>query len=261
MKSVAVILGSAFQDKMPEVPDLEPVKIRTNWGTQPLFRTTLSDRPAYVLFRHGMPYRLLPNQINYRAQAEALKLVDCGALLVTSSVGVMDAGLPLFQPLLLNDLIMLENRLPDGTVCTMFAEPSPEHGHLVMKEGVFSKALNDQLLEFSGDLIHRTDQDIVFAYVAGPRTKTRAENRFWPMLGAQVDSMTLAPEVVLANEMEIPCAGLVVGHKYSLPEIKNPESRKVISDSLQASKEAMLAVILRFLKKGKAVQFGNQIYR
>ena len=173
----------------------------------------------------------------------------------------MDAGLPLFQPLLLNDLIMLENRLPDGTACTMFVDPSPQHGHLVMKDGVFSKALNGQLLEFSGDLIYRTDQDIVFAYVAGPRTKTRAENRFWPMLGAQVDSMTLAPEVILANEMEIPCAGLVVGHKYSLPEIKNPESRKVISDSLQASKEAMLAVILRVLKKGKAVQFGNQIYR
>ena len=51
---------------------------------------------------------------------------------------------------------------------------------------------------------------VVFGYAPGPRTKTAAENAMWARLGADVASMTLAPEIVLANELEIPCAALVV---------------------------------------------------
>ena len=34
--------------------------------------------------------------------------------------------------------------------------------------------------------------------------------------------MTLAPEVVLANELEIAVAGMVIGHKYSIAGRKDP---------------------------------------
>ena len=261
MKSVAVILGSAFQDSMPQALNLERIEIQTTWGMQPLYHAKNFQRPAFLLFRHGLPHRLLPNQINYRSQARALKQVDCGALLVTSSVGVMDCDLPLFKPMLLTDLMMLDNRLPDGSTCTMFAEPSSRQGHLVVTEGLFSGQLNQQIHRLAGDLIHAAKQQIIFAYVAGPRTKTPAESKIWHALGARVNSMTLAPEVILANELEIPCTGLVVGHKYSIPDIKNIADPESISDSLESSKDAMETLILRFLEKGKPVSFGNRIYR
>ena len=57
---------------------------------------------------------------------------------------------------------------------------------------------------------------LVFAYCRGPRSKTPAENRAWRTLGASVNSMTLGPEAVLAAELGIPAAAVVVGHKRSL---------------------------------------------
>ena len=136
MKSVAVIMGSAFQDSMPQALNLERNEIETEWGMQSLFRVRNFPNPAYIVFRHGLPHQLLPHQINYRAQARALKQMNCGALMVTSSVGVLDPDLPLFKPMLLSDLMMLDNRLPDGSTCTMFVAPAAEQGHLVVTEGL-----------------------------------------------------------------------------------------------------------------------------
>jgi len=257
--SVAVILGSAF--RLDVLGPAEPVAFETPWGPWTLYRVERAGRPAYASFRHGYPHRLLPNQIPYRAQAHALHQAECGALLVTSSVGVMDAGLPLYHPLLLGDLITLDNRLPDGSACTLFPEPSAEHGHLVLNEGLFSRALTEQtaMLVRTGGVIPA--DDVVFGYVGGPRTKTPAENRMWHRLGAQVNSMTLAPEVILANELEIPCAGLVVGHKYSVPDVNAPEDEEAVAATLDRSRLTFERIVRAFLFHAMPVAFGNHLFR
>ena len=260
MDVVAAILGSAFQE-LPHQLDLEPLEIDTPWGRQRLHRVRDAERPAYVKFRHGLPHRLLPNQINYRAQAWALREVGCDALLVTSSVGVLDADVPVYEPLLVNDCIMLENRLPDGSACTMFETPSADHGHLVLDDGLFSSKLNEQVCDIADRVNASIADEVVFAYVGGPRGKTTAENRLWPKLGAQVNSMTLAPEVVLANELKIPCAGLAVGHKYSLPDHDVPEDRAAMSDTLDRSRQEQERIVIRFLRQGAAVPFENQLFQ
>ncbi|MDX1638260.1 MAG: hypothetical protein R3281_09835 [Balneolaceae bacterium] len=261
MKSVAVILGSAFEKSIPEALDMEPVEIETKWGTQVLFTTsTAGGREVYALIRHGVPHRLLPNQINYRAQAAALKQVNCGALLINSSVGVLNPDLPLYTPMLLGDLLMPENRLPDGSTCTMFTEPFDNQGHLVLNEGLFSEALSRQVYQLSPDSIHEQGPEIVFVYAGGPRSKTPAENRLWAQLGGDVNSMTVGPEVVLANELEIPVAALVVGHKYSVPGIENPPGEE-IRDTLEKARDATESILLQFLENGEPVAFGNHIYR
>jgi 5'-methylthioadenosine phosphorylase len=260
MPAVAAILGSAFSDSLPGELDLEPETIDTEWGTQTLHRVPDVDRPAYVLFRHEVPHRLLPNQINYRAQAAALQAVDCGALLVTSSVGVLDGDVPLYRSLLVDDLLMLENRLPDGTACSMFTAPSADHGHLVLDDGLFATALTEQVRDLAGKVRASVAADVTFAYVQGPRSKTAAENRALPQLGAQVNSMTLGPEVVLANELEIPCAGLVVGHKYSLPD-RDPPEREALSTTLDRAREEQERIVTAFLREGEPVDFPNTIYR
>ncbi|PQJ35698.1 5'-methylthioadenosine phosphorylase [Salinibacter sp. 10B] len=260
MSAVAAILGSAFSDSLPDELDLKPEQIETDWGSQTLYRVLDTERPAYVLFRHEVPHRLLPNQINYRAQAAALHAVDCKALLVTSSVGVLDADVPLYRPLLVEDLLMPENRLPDGSACTMFTEPSDDHGHLVINDSLFATDLTEQVRDWAAQVRASVANDVVFAYVQGPRSKTAAENRMLPPLGAQVNSMTLGPEVVLANELEIPCAGLVVGHKYSIPDRAPPE-QDALSTTLDRSREEQERIVTAFLQEGEPVEFPNTIYR
>ena len=258
--AVAVILGSAFSNTLPGQLDLESEEIETDWGPHVLHRVRGVERPAYVSFRHGLPHRRLPNQINYRAQAAALKAVGCGALVVTSSVGVLDADVPLNRPLLTGYLLMPDNRLPDGRACTMFDAPSDDHGHLVLNDGLFSEALGEQVRTLARREETPIADEVVFAYVQGPRSKTAAENRMWAEWGAQVNSMTLGPEVVLANELEIPCAGLVVGHKYSIPDREPPEEA-ALADTLDRSRDAQLRLVRALLREADPVPFENTIYR
>jgi purine nucleoside phosphorylase len=262
---VAVILGSAFAEGAAAFGsdvDVEPQEVETRFGRQLLYRVEAEGRPAYLLFRHGVPHRLLPHQINYRAQAAALAEVGCGALLVTSSVGVMDEALPLYRPLLVGDLLTMDNRLPDGSACTLFPEERAGHGHLVLSEGLFSEALTRQVARLAEAAeAPPAGERVVFGYVGGPRGKTAAENRMWRRLGAQVNSMTLAPEVILANELEIPCAALVVGHKYSIPDMDNPEDEGSVAATLDDSREALRRAIRIFAEQGEAVPFGNHLFR
>jgi len=287
--SVGVILGSAFSREPPAGLELETEEVETPWGVYDLARVRGAGRPAHVSFRHGRPHRLLPHRIPYRAQAWAFRAVGCEALLVTSSVGVLRPDIPLGRLLRVTDLLMTENRLPDGSACTVFQPPCPlEPGHLVLEEGLFSRALGRQLDELArAGGAPPPAGDVLFAYVGGPRGKTASENRLWGKLGADVNSMTLAPEVVLANELEIPCAAVVTGHKYSLPPGQKPargarsgvsgdegvrteedraagpaaESGAAVTRSLERSRTELESLVLAFLREAEPVPFGNHVYR
>lgn len=253
------ILGSAFDfSSTPSGLTLEPREVETSHGPQTVHYVRGLERSAAVIFRHGLPHSLLPNQVNYRALAMSLRALGCESLMVTSSVGVMDGDLPLYRPLLLGDLLMPDNRLPDGSACTLFDAPTPGQGHLVLEEGLFSQALSDQVAALCDRHASPAARDVIFAYVGGPRTKTRAENRYWSSLGAQVNSMTLAPEVVLAAELEIPTVGLVVGHKYSSGVSTD---RTDLKESLVLSRAAQERIVLDFLAEARPVPAGNRIFR
>jgi 5'-methylthioadenosine phosphorylase len=259
--STAVILGSAYHK--PELAGLKltPEYISTKFGQVELFKYSNNGKEGWVLFRHGSPHRFLPNQIPYRAHAAALKEVACDSLLVTSSVGVLDRSLPLDRPILLNDIIMLDNRLPDGTACSMFLEPVEGQGHLILHEGLFSKGLSEQLISLIRERVSEEPCSAVFAYVMGPRLKTPAENEVWTKLGGQVNSMTVAPEVVLANELEIPVAGLVIGHKYSIPYLRERLDQSSIDNALNTAQERLGHIVVDFLEQAYPVEFKNAIYR
>jgi 5'-methylthioadenosine phosphorylase len=259
--SVAVILGSAFKEPVLGGFELAPVTFRTRLGDVTLRRYPRDDLDAWVLFRHGTPHRYLPHQIPYRAHTLALLEVGCRALLVTSSVGVLDRALPLDQPLLVSDLLMPQNRLPDGSACTMYPKPADDQGHLVLDEGLFSKQLSDRVAALAGATGRPVAGRVVFAYCIGPRTKTAAENEMWARLGAQVNSMTVGPEVVLANEMEIPTATLVVGHKYSLPGVHERLDHAGLALAVKGAWKTLDTLASVFLKEAQPVEFRNRIHR
>jgi purine nucleoside phosphorylase len=127
----------------------------------------------------------------------------------------------------------------------------------VLEHGLFDTELGDQLVGLSGMVGLLS---AIFGYVPGPRTKTSAENRLWRQWGAQVNSMTLAPEVILANELEIATAAVVVGHKYSLSGGPSMDEAG-IRESLERAREGTRNLVRAFLTKGESVSFKNHIYR
>lgn len=247
--ALAVIVGSAFDETSLAELGFEPLA--------PPYFFSRNGGEEIILARHGVPHVLLPNQIPYREQARRLKELGCNALLITSSVGVLDGSIPLFEPLLVCDLFMVDNRLPDGSACTMWPNPAAMQGHLVLEGGLCSRTLGTQLKSILG----RDLPEVRFAYIGGPRTKTRFENQWLSSIGCQVNSMTLGPELVLANELEIPTAAVVWGHKYSLGDGKRDGAELGIEESLVASRTAAKRLVDDFLRRGRAVAFENKIYR
>lgn len=287
--AVAVILGSAFSKQPPQGLELQPLPFDTPWGTVTLYRVinVRKNGDAYIIFRHGLPHTTLPHLVNFRGYAAALKQVNCMALLVTSSVGVLDANIPLNQPMLVSDLLMPDNRLPNGELCTMFTDqidltqcpPSLQDalrpGHLVLKNGLFSAHLGAQIRQILNGQEIEAIRTLIFAYAPGPRTKTSIENQYWRSLGAQVNSMSVGPEVVLANELEIPTAALVVGHKRSLgtnhlTSLETKPSRfasnhhhdvRKMTETLERSHDQLEKLIIHFIQRVEPTLFDNYIYR
>lgn len=247
----AVVLGSAFSEGEAVGP-LVAESVQTRFGPVQLHRHT--ETGGVVLFRHGRPHRLLPHQIPWRAHALALAEVGVRALLVTSSVGAPDPSVPLYVPHLAGDLVMLDNRLPDGSPCTVWPQPHPDQGHLVVRDGLFSGALGDWLTDRFG----LPERRLVFGYVPGPRTKTAAENRLVAQMGVEVNSMSVGPEVVLAAELEIPTAALLVAHKASGD---GGPGAAAVAESLVRSREATIRIARGFLADTPAVAPGNLVYR
>ena len=250
-----VVLGSSFSKFSAE--ELTKITRDTPYGTGVIY--AYQGTSSFVQFRHGLPHTLLPTQINWRAQAWMWKEFGVQSLLLTSSVGVLDVGVPLYQPLLCADLLMPFNQLPDGSVCTMFTLPSAQHGHLLLQDGLFHSQLRSILSQRWSE--GQSIPEVVFGYVPGPRTKTKTENRFWRLAGAQVNSMSIGPEVVLANELEIPTAALFIGHKYSLEKPVDIHTHDSIEDSLIRAKKESLRCIQDFLLHPPCVQFSNHLYR
>lgn len=261
--TTGIIVGSAFSFDDLDGVQTERVEVDTRFGAFTLLEATLKgSKTAWFAPRHGIPHQTLPHQINWRAMCAALAEVGCTQVITTSSVGVLDADVPIMTPLLVGDIIMLDNRLPDGSPCTMWPTRHPDQGHLVLEGGVINDALANQLAA----LARRAKIDVptarvVFGYVAGPRTKTRAENRMWATLGAQVNSMTLAPEIVLLNELELPVAALVVGHKYSLPDRAGTDGAESVTKQLEDSRVAMEALVLSAARDLEPTPYTNHIYR
>lgn len=253
--AVAVIVGSAWSDGLPW--PTERLDIETPWGQVPLYRRTDLSRTAYLLPRHGVPYAWYPQHIPYRAHAWALRAAAVGSLLVTSSVGVLQSRVPLDTLLDVGDIMWPENRLPDGTPCTLFG---PEGGHLVLREGLLHPGLRGQVAALCQVHGIPLAGPVVFAYAGGPRTKTAAENRLFASWDADVNSMTFAPEIVLAAEAGIACAGVVVGHKYSHPDIKNPAGEGITA-SLERSRAELTQIIDVFLRHAEPFPAGNELYR
>lgn len=249
--SVAVIVGSAFDDMQRE---LERVEVETRFGTAVVHRASR----GWVVFRHGRPHHLLPNQIPYRANVLALRALGAQSVVVTSSVGVLNPAIPMLTPLLLGDLAWFGNRLPDGSAATLFPQPHPEQGHLVLQSGVFDERLGRAIRRIAaevGVLMHPDPVD--FWYAPGPRTKTRLENRILASWGLDVNSMTVAPEVVLAAEAGMTVAGVVVGHKPSGPGMGNEAVAQSLVDARQAM-ERLVDGLLDGLEPEPAV---NPLYQ
>jgi 5'-methylthioadenosine phosphorylase len=203
------ILGGSGLYAMEGVTVRERRAVRTPFGepSAPLALGTMEGAEVAFLPRHGEGHRLLPSEVNYRANLWALKSVGVETLLSVSAVGSLQAA---HAPGAL--------RLPDqfmdrthGRQSSFFGEGIVAH---VGFAGPTCARLRRLLMDAGIALALPIEEGGTYLNMEGPQFSTRAESRLHQSWGADFVGMTQATEAKLAREAELcfACIALVTDY-------------------------------------------------
>jgi 5'-methylthioadenosine phosphorylase len=200
--SIGIIGGSGLYS-MAGLTAPREVKVKTPFGdpSEAIVLGVLEGKRVAFLARHGRGHRILPGEINYRANIYALKLLGVDRIISVSAVGS-----------LLEDLRPGEFLVPDqfvdrtrNRVSTFFGGGLVAHvsfAHPTCEQA--SSVLADASVH-CGVTVHRRG---TYICMEGPQFSTLAEAQMHRQLHFDVIGMTNVTEAKLAREAEI-CYGAI----------------------------------------------------
>ena len=240
MIDVGIITGSGIY----ELPgDRESRVVEGRFGRAEVSVFRVGPWTVGGISRHQKGHRHLPHTIPHRANIAALEQLGARAVLATTVVGAVDPGVRLGRPVLFDDLFFPNNVLPDGSACTIFAEPGdPVRGHLIWDQP-FATRLRRKLESAAEDLGLETAVGGVYGHTNGPRFESRAEIRWLAAAGVTAVSQTCGPEAVLAGELELPYA--LVGFPVNYATGVARSSREELDRMLALSTGVLPRLVLR----------------
>jgi 5'-methylthioadenosine phosphorylase len=224
--TIGIIGGSGLYD-MAELTDREERSVTTPFGdpSGPFVVGTLRGRRVAFLARHGVGHRILPSELNFRANIYALKVLGVERILSASAVGSLkEAYAPLH--------IVVPDQFFDrttGRVSTFFGRGLVAHvgfAHPVCP--VLSSVAADSV-EAVGAVVHRGG---TYVNMEGPQFSTLAESRLYRSWGMDVIGMTNLQEAKLAREAEICYATLALVTDY---DCWHPDHDSVTVDLIVAT--------------------------
>ena len=205
---IGIIGGSGLYD-MAELTDREERFFTTPFGdpSGPYVLGTLRGRRVAFLARHGAGHRLMPSELNYRANIFGFKVLGVSHVLSASAVGSLRED---YRPL---DLVF-PNQFLDrtfGRVGTFFGNGLVAHvgfGHPVCDRlrGVMADAA-----DATGARVHRGG---TYVCMEGPQFSTLAESNLYRSWGMDIIGMTNLQEAKLAREAEICYATMALVTDY-----------------------------------------------
>lgn len=145
-----------------------------------------------------------------------MKMLGVKHLLLSNAAGGINKDFRKGDLVLIDDHINLQNGNPlVGTNLDELGSRFPD------MSCPYSLAINNLLIDTSAEL-NITLKKGVYASVTGPNLETRAEYRFLGRIGADMVGMSTVPEVIVANHMNLPCAGVSVITDECDPENLKP---------------------------------------
>jgi 5'-methylthioadenosine phosphorylase len=205
---IGIIGGSGLYD-MAELADRDERVLATPFGepSGPYTLATLRGKRVAFLSRHGAGHRVMPTEINYRANVYGMKLLGVEFILSASAVGSLQEQ---YRPrdLLFPDQFIDRTR---ARVSTFFGNGIVAHvgfAHPICAE---LSALAASSAEEAGARVHRGG---TYVCMEGPQFSTLAESRLYRSWGADVIGMTNLQEAKLAREAEIAYATMALVTDY-----------------------------------------------
>jgi 5'-methylthioadenosine phosphorylase len=243
--AIGIIGGSGLYD-LEGFSNRQELEISTPFGppSDKLIAGDFAGRRVVFLPRHGKGHRLLPTELNHRANIWALRSLDVRWIIAVTAVGSLQEH---YHP---RDVL-----LPDQ----FFDRTSRREHHTFFGRGIvghvsfgdpISTGLRTLLHEEASALNLRVHNGGTYVNMDGPAFSTRAESNANRQLGFDVIGMTNLPEAKLAREAEIALATLAMITDYDCWKV---EEEAVTAESviahLHANVAAAKAVLARVIPR------------
>lgn len=241
MAPIGIIGGSGLYE-IEGFEQTEDLSIGTPFGSPSdlIVGGTLAGRKVYFLPRHGRGHRILPTEINHRANLWALRSLDVRFLICVTAVGSLKEE---YHP---RDIV-----LPDQ----FFDRTSRREQHTFFGSGIvghvsFAHPISEGMrrilfaaAEGEGARVHFGG---TYVNMDGPAFSTRAESETNRKLGFDVIGMTNLPEAKLAREAEIALATIACVTDY---DCWKEEEEPVTAEAVMGHLSANVAMAKRIISR------------
>jgi 5'-methylthioadenosine phosphorylase len=238
MTTIGIIGGSGLYD-MAELTDRQERRVDTPFGepSAPYVTGTLRGRKVAFLARHGAGHRLLPSELNFRANIFGFKTLGVEYILSASAVGSLKEE---YKPM---DLVIPDQFFDRtrGRLSTFFGRGLVAH---VGFAHPFCSRLSDiafRSAQSAGATVHRGG---TYVCMEGPQFSTLAESRLYRSWGMDIIGMTNLQEAKLAREAEIcyTTIALVTDYDCWHPDHDQVTVEMIVANLMQNAKTAQQVI-------------------
>ncbi|MDI6786596.1 MAG: S-methyl-5'-thioadenosine phosphorylase [bacterium] len=238
MEKVKVgIIGGSGLYQLEGIEGVTSLKIDTPFGdpSDELIIGTINGTKVAFLPRHGNGHRIIPTEINVKANIYALKSIGVERIISVSAVGSLKEEI---KPLdiLIPDQIIDKTRL---RALSFFGKGAVAHVGIA---NPYCPILNKIINEICEKLHYDTHNGGTYLCIEGPQFSTKAESKSFQLLGADIIGMTSVPEARMAREAEICYSTIALVTDYD-----------VWHESGEVTIEMVIANLNKNLKKAKSI--------
>jgi len=206
------IIGGSGLDNPNILEQSYDIDVDTPYGkpSSKLKNGKIQGVDVVLVARHGREHTIPPTHVNYRANIYALKDAGCTHIIATTAVGSLKEEIGRGDIVIIDQFIDFTRRR-EVSFFDAFEPHTPKHTPMADPFNKnLRKLLNDGCSELG--IKHHTTGTVVT--IEGSRFSTRAESRMFIRWGADIINMSIAPEAILANELEIPYAAIAMSTDY-----------------------------------------------
>ncbi len=239
---IGVIGGSGLY-QMEDMRVVEERRIETPFGdpSDPYVVGELAGRRVAFLPRHGRGHRLLPSELNYRANIFGFKVLGVEWIVSVSAVGSLKIE---YEP---TDILV-----PDQFYDRTRHRPDTFFGnglvaHVSLADPVCPR-LSKLLVEGARAAGAKVHEGGTYLCMEGPQFSTRAESEEYRSRGFDVIGMTNLQEAKLAREAEMSYATLAMVTDYdcwheSEEAVSGVAVMQVVQQNVKTAQEALRRIV------------------
>jgi 5'-methylthioadenosine phosphorylase len=257
-KATLGIIGGSGLYSMNGLTEPREIRVKTPFGdpSDAIVLGTLEGKRVAFLARHGRGHRILPGEINYRANIYAMKLLGVERIISVSAVGSLQEDLRPGE-------FLVPDQFYDRTkhrVSTFFGEGLVAHVAFAHPTcGQLAAVLADSCVH-EAVRVHRRG---TYICMEGPQFSTLAEAHVHRQLRFEVIGMTNVTEAKLAREAEICYATIAMITDYDCwhPEHESVTASQIIATLNQNAENAqrVLRAAVRMLPAARTCKCGSAL--